>query len=71
MNETIQNIMDTVNKKGVQSNCKKILKKCSMKSAKDTGLITELAIWLYVHDYKSEAVSLGLHHLDHYLQIDI
>lgn len=36
MNETIQNIMDTVNKKGVQSNCKKILKKCSMKPVKDT-----------------------------------
>lgn len=36
----------------------KNLKKCSMKSAKDTGLITELAIWLYVYDYKSEAVSV-------------
>ena len=49
MNEIIQNIMDTVDKKGIQSNCKKILKKCSMKSAKDTGLITELAIWkLYI-----------------------
>lgn len=24
MNETIQNIIDTVNKKGVQSNCKKM-----------------------------------------------
>lgn len=46
MSEIIQNIMDTVDKKGIQSNCKKILKKCSMKSAKDTGLITELAIWL-------------------------
>lgn len=44
MNGIIQNIMDTVNKKGIQSNCRKILKKCSMKSAKDTGLITELAI---------------------------
>ena len=58
MNEIIQNIMDTVNKKGIQSNCRKILKKCSMKSAIDTGLITELAIWLYVYDYKSEAVSV-------------
>ena len=29
-----------------------------MKSAKDTGLITELAIWLYVYDYKREAVSV-------------
>lgn len=46
MNEIIQNIMDTVDKKGIQSNCKKILKKCSMKSAKDTGLITELAMCL-------------------------
>ena len=26
MNEIIQNIMDTVNKKGIQSNCRKILK---------------------------------------------
>lgn len=58
MKELIQNIMDTVNKKGVQSNCRKILKKCSMKSAKDTGLTTELAIWLYVYDYKCEAVSV-------------
>lgn len=58
MSEIIQNIMDTVDKKGIQSNCKKILKKCSMKSAKDTGLITELAIWLYVYDYKCEAVSV-------------
>ena len=44
MTGIIQNIMDTVNKKGIQSNCRKILKKCSMKSAIDTGLITELAI---------------------------
>ncbi len=29
-----------------------------MKPVKDTGLITELAIWLYVYDYKSEAVSV-------------
>ena len=29
-----------------------------MKSAKDTGLITELAIWLYVYDYKREAISV-------------
>lgn len=58
MNELIQNIMDTVNKRGVRSNCKKILKKCSMKSAKDTGFITELAIWLYVYDCVKEAVTV-------------
>lgn len=55
MNELIQTIMDTVNKKSVQSNCKKILKKCNMKSAKDVGLVTELAIWLYIYGYSREA----------------
>ena len=41
MNELIQEIMSNINKKGIQRDCKKILKKCSMKSAKDTGFITE------------------------------
>ena len=58
MNELIQSIMDTINKKGVQSNCKKILKKCNMKSVKDVGLVTELAIWLYIYGYNQEAISV-------------
>lgn len=58
MNELIQNILDNINKKGVQSNCKKILKKCNMKSEKDTGLVTELAIWLYIYGYNQEAISV-------------
>ena len=35
MQEIIENIMGTVNKKKVQSLCKKILKKCSFKSKND------------------------------------
>lgn len=44
MNELIMGIMNSIDKKGIQKNCKRILKKCSIKSAKDTGLTTELAI---------------------------
>ena len=58
MNELIQEIMLNINKKGIQKDCKKILKKCSMKSAKDTGFITELAVWLYIYGYTREAISV-------------
>ena len=50
--------MLNINKKGIQKDCKKILKKCSMKSAKDTGFITELAVWLYIYGYTREAISV-------------
>ena len=60
MNELIQEIMLNINKKGIQKDCKKILKKCSMKSAKDTGFITELAVWLTVIDYDTELAMDGL-----------
>ena len=58
MKELIQNIMSAIDKKGVQSNCKKILKKCSIKSAKDAGFVTELAIWLYIYGYNQEAINV-------------
>ncbi len=29
-----------------------------MKSEKDTGFITELAIWLYIYGYEKEAISV-------------
>ena len=58
MNEIIQSIMDTINKRGVQTNCKKILKNCNMKSAKDVGFVTELAIWLYIYGYNQQAISV-------------
>ena len=58
MQELIQNILATVDKKGVQRDGKKILKKCSMKSAKDTGYVIELAVWLYVYGYDREAAAV-------------
>lgn len=56
MNEIIKNIQDTVNKKAVQSACKKILKKCNFKSAKDVGVLVELALWLYSYGYNEESI---------------
>lgn len=56
MSELIQNIMTNIDKKDVQRDCKRILKKCNMKSVKDTGNITELAILLYIYGYEQEAV---------------
>lgn len=58
MQELIQNILATVDKKGVQRDGKKILKKCSMKSAKDTGYVIELAVWLYVYGHDREAAAV-------------
>ena len=58
MTELIQNIMNTVDKRTVQSNCKKIIKKCSFKSDKDLGNVTELAVWLYVYSYYEYAAAV-------------
>lgn len=58
MQELIQNILATVDKKGVQRDGKKILKKCSMKSARDTGYVIELAVWLYVYGHDREAAAV-------------
>ena len=57
-NELIQNIMANIDKKGVQRDCKKLLKKCNMKSEKDTGFVTELAVWLYIYGYTKEAAAV-------------
>lgn len=56
MNEVIKNIQDTVNKKAVQSVCKKLLKKCNFESVKDVGEIVELALWLYLYGYNEESI---------------
>lgn len=58
MNDLIQRIMDTVDKKVVSSTCKKILKKCSMNSSRDAENITNLALWLYVFGYNKEAIEV-------------
>lgn len=56
MSEIIQKIRDTVDKKQVQSYCKKILKKCSFKSAKDLENLSGLVIWLYVYKCYDEVL---------------
>lgn len=58
MTETIQNIMDTVDKKKVQSLCKKVLKKCSFNSGADIQNLCHLAYWLFVYGYVDEALSV-------------
>ena len=56
--EIIQSIIDTVDKKKVQSLCKKVLKKCSFKSANDMNNLLRLANWLYVYGYCDEAIKV-------------
>mgnify|MGYP005949988755 FL=1 len=58
MQEIIENIMGTVNKKKVQSLCKKILKKCSFKSKNDLANVSDLATWLYIYEYYDEAIAV-------------
>lgn len=59
MKETIQSIMDTVDKKKVQSYCKKVLKKCSFKSVNDMHNLADLADWLYVYGYYDEILKIA------------
>ena len=58
MEELIQHIQETVNRKQVQSLCKKILKKCSFKSKGDLANVSTLAVWLYVYGYEKEAMDV-------------
>ena len=61
MTELIQSIMDTVDKKNVQSLCKKVLKKCSFNSGADIENLCRfcrLAYWLFVYGYVDEALSV-------------
>ena len=58
MQKTIEKIMNTVDRKKVQSCCKKALNKCSFKSANDLANITDLATWLYIYGYYEEAASV-------------
>ncbi len=58
MNEVIERILGLVDKKGVQRNCKLILKKLSFKSAKDLGNVKELALWLYIYGMYDEAIEV-------------
>lgn len=59
MKETVQSIMDTVEKKKVQTYCKKVLKKCSFKSVNDMHNLADLADWLYVYGYYEEILKIA------------
>jgi hypothetical protein len=58
MNELIERIIDTIDKKKVKSLCSKILKKCSFKSSRDLQNISALATWLYVYEYYDEMLEV-------------
>ncbi len=58
MQEIIENIMSTVDKKKVQSLCKKILKKCSFRSRNDLSNVSDLATWLYIYGCYEEALAV-------------
>lgn len=58
MEELIQQIQAKVNKKKVQSLCKKILKKLSFKSVRDLANVNQLASWLYIYGYYDEAIAV-------------
>lgn len=58
MQEIIENIMNTIDKKKVQSLCKKILKKCSFKSKNDLNNVSDLSTWLYIYGYYEDAIKV-------------
>lgn len=58
MQEVIERIMNSVDRKKVQSCCKMILKKCSFKSKNDLANVTNLATWLYIYGYYEEAIGV-------------
>lgn len=51
MQEVITGIQQKVDKKTVQSLCKKVLKKCSFNSQNDLYNLVDIAYWLYIYEY--------------------
>jgi len=52
----VQRIIDETDKKVISSDCKKTSRKLCLKSVKDTGIVTELALWLYIFGYMDYAI---------------
>lgn len=50
--------MSKVNRKKVQSLCKRTLKKCSFKSKNDLANVSDFATWLYIYGYYDEAIAV-------------
>lgn len=58
MQEVLTGIQQKVEKKRVQSLCKKVLKKFSFNSQNDLYNLEEIAYWLYIYDYYDEAIEV-------------
>lgn len=58
MQEVITAIQQKVDKKKVQSLCKKVLKKCSFNSQNDLWNLMDIAFWLYIFEYFDEAIQV-------------
>ncbi len=58
MQETIQNIMNSTNKKSIHYYGRRLLKKCSFKSAKDMKNLSGLVIWLYIYEMYDEIFNI-------------
>lgn len=58
MEELIEKINSTVEKKKVKSLCNKNIKKCSFKSENDLRNISSLATWLYIYGYYDEMIEV-------------
>ena len=58
MNEFLQEILDTVDKKQVKTTCKIVMKKLSFKSVRDIENVADLALWLYIYDYYDYALKV-------------
>ncbi len=54
MQETIQNIMNSTDKKSIHYYGRRLLKKCSFKSSKDMGYLSGVVIWLYICEMYDE-----------------
>jgi hypothetical protein len=58
MQDLIEKIAFSVDKKKVQGLCKKILKKCNFKSSRDLDNVVDLATWLYIYGYDEKAAAV-------------
>lgn len=58
MTGTIQNIINSTDKKNIHYYCRKLLKKCSFKSTKDMRNLSGLVIWLYIYEMYDEIFNI-------------
>ena len=58
-NTLFETIMNNYSQKKIVSICKKLIKKCSFGSMQDAWNLNDLAYWLFIYDYKKEALSVA------------